>query len=344
MIQETQMHKLFVPPLLAATALFSSLSAQAQVVLTASTWVPPTHLLSRAQAEWCDDVGKATEGRVRCNILPKPAAPPPATFDAVRDGIVDLSFGVHNYTPGRFVLTEVAEMPFLGESATASSIAYQHIYDKHLAALNEHRGLKVLAVFTHGPGRIFSAKVPVKTLADLQGMKFRTSGGVQVRICEVLKTNCTLKPAPEAYELLSSGVVDGTFWPDESVTAFRTEKLIRHATRIPGGLYNVSFAFVMNPATWQKIARADQAAIEKLSGEHAARRFGQFWDAEDVKARTLHQQAGIQVHAADPKFLGELRAALGQIEQQWADKAKEKGLANPQQVLGEMRSEIAKVK
>ena len=51
------MHKLFVPPLLAATALFSSLSAQAQVVLTASTWVPPTHLLSRAQAEWCDDVG-----------------------------------------------------------------------------------------------------------------------------------------------------------------------------------------------------------------------------------------------------------------------------------------------
>jgi TRAP-type C4-dicarboxylate transport system substrate-binding protein len=336
------MRNLFMAPLLAAGSLFSVASANAQVVLTASTWVPTTHLLSRAQAEWCDDVSKATDGRVRCNILPKPAAPPPATFDAVRDGVIDLSFGVHNYTPGRFVLTEVAEMPFLGESATAVSIAYQRIYDKHLASLNEHRGLKVLAVFTHGPGRVFSSKVPVTQLSDMQGMKFRTSGGVQVRICQVLQTNCTLKPAPEAYELLSSGVVDGTFWPDESVTAFRTEKLIRHATQISGGLYNVSFAFVMNPATWQKIAKNDQAAIEKLSGEHAARRFGQFWDAEDVKARTLLQQAGVQNHPASAKFLAELKPLLSQVEKQWMEKAKERGLANPELVLTEMRSEIAK--
>jgi TRAP-type C4-dicarboxylate transport system substrate-binding protein len=241
-------------------------------------------------------------------------------------------------------MTEVAEMPFLGESATAISVAYQRIYDKYLASLNEHRGLKVLAVFTHGPGRVFSAKAPVTQLADMQGMKFRTSGGVQVRICQVLQINCTLKPAPEAYELLSSGVVDGTFWPDESVTAFRTEKLIRHATQIPGGLYNVSFAFVMNPVTWQKIVKSDQAAIEKLSGEHAARRFGQLWDAEDAKARTLLQQAGIQNHPADAQFIAKLKPLLSQVEQQWFEKAREKGLANPEQVLGEMRSEIAKVR
>jgi TRAP-type transport system periplasmic protein len=81
-----------------------------------SSWLPPGHLLSRAQSDWCDLVTQATQQRVKCNILPKPVTPPPGTFDAVRDGLADLSFSVHGYTPGRYVVTKMAEMPFLGDS------------------------------------------------------------------------------------------------------------------------------------------------------------------------------------------------------------------------------------
>ena len=324
-------------------AFASPVSAQ-QVTLTASSWLAPSHLLSRAQADWCTEVSKATQDRVKCNILPKPVSPPPGTFDAVRDGLADLSFSVQGYTPGRFVITKIAEMPFLGESAVATSVAYQRIHDKHLAKLDEHKGLKVIAVFTHGPGVIFNNKKAVKSLADLDGIKFRVGGGVVNDVGKALGVNMTLKPAPQSYELLSSGVVDGVWFPDESIVSFKLDKLIKFRTTVPGGLYNTSFAFVMNPATWAKIGKADQAAIDKLSGEYAARHFGKYWDIDDDSSLVAQKGLGVQMTEADAKFVAEFKAKTAPVEAAWVQEAEAKGLKGAAAILQEFRAEITKVK
>ncbi len=325
----------------AAALLGAATSASAQITLTASSWVPPAHLLSRAQAEWCSQVAKATQDRVKCNILPKAVAPAPQTFDAVRDGLVDLAYSVHGYTPGRYDLTQVAEMSGLGDSAIATSVAYQRIYEKHLAKFDEHRGMHVITVFTHGPGVIFNSKKPIKSLADLDGIKFRVGGGVVNDIGKKLGVNMTLKPAPQSYELLSSGVVDGVWFPHESIVSFKLEKLIKYRTSIPGGLYNTSFAFVMNPDTWKKIPKDDQAAINKLSGEYAARLIGKFWDDEDVRSKAAQQVAGIEPHEADKAFIAAFKAQTQSIEADWFKKAQSKGLKDAAKVLADFRAEIA---
>ena len=328
----------------AVAAMGVSATASAQVVLAASSWLPPTHLLSRAQASWCEDVAKATQDRVKCNILPKPVSPPPATFDAIRDGQADLSFSVHGYTPGRYTMTGLAEFPFLGDDSVATSVAYQRVYERHLARFNEHRGLKVITVFTHGPGMIFNNKKPVKSLADFDGLKFRVGGGFVNDIGKALGVNMTLRPASQAYEMLSSGVMDGNWFPDESVVSFKLEKFTKFRTAIPGGAYNTSFAFVMNEATWNKISKADQAAIDKLSGEAAARRFGKFWDEEDDKSLQVQKQSGVEITLADAKFVADYKAKTAPLEAEWVKKAEEKGLRNAAAVLTEFRAEIAKVK
>lgn len=331
-------------PLAAAALLALPAAASAQVVLAASTWVPPTHLLSRAQAAWCDDVAKATQDRVKCNILPKPVSPPPGTFDAIRDGQADLSFSVHGYTPGRYTMTGIAEFPFLGDDAVATSVAYQRIYERHLSKFNEHKGLKVITVFTHGPGIIFNNKKPVRALSDFDGLKFRVGGGFVNDIGKALGVNMTLRPASQAYEMLSSGVMDGNWFPDESVISFKLEKLTKFRTALPGGAYNTSFAFVMNEAAWNKISKADQAAIEKLSGEAAARRFGKFWDEEDDKSLQVQKQIGVEIINADAKFVADYKARTAPLEAEWMKKAEEKGLRNAAAVLSEFRAEIAKAK
>jgi TRAP-type C4-dicarboxylate transport system substrate-binding protein len=331
-------------PVAAALLSLAGFAQAQQVTLTASSWLAPSHLLSRAQADWCTEVSKATQDRVKCNILPKPVTPPPGTFDAVRDGLADLSFSVQGYTPGRFVITKIAEMPFLGESAVATSVAYQRIHDKHLAKLDEHKGLKVLAVFTHGPGVIFNNKKAVNTLADMDGIKFRVGGGVVNDVGKALGVNMTLKPAPQSYELLSSGVVDGVWFPDESIVSFKLDKLIKHRTAVPGGLYNTSFAFVMNPATWAKIGKADQAAIDKLSGEYAARHFGKYWDEEDDKSLVEQKKLGVQMVQADAKFVADFKARTNPIEAAWVAEAEAKGLKGAAAILQEFRAEILKVK
>lgn len=329
--------------LAAACLLAFTGAASAQVTLTITSWVPPSHLLTRALADWCGEVSKATEARVKCNLLPKSVAPAPATFDAVRDGLADLSLSVHGYTPGRYLLTKLAEMPFLGDSAIATSVAYQRIYERHLARLDEHRGLKVITVFTHGPGVIFNNKRPINTLADLEGIKFRVGGGVVNDVGKALGVNMTLKPAPQSYELLSSGVVDGVWFPDESIVSFKLDKLIKYRTAVPGGLYNTSFAMVMNPGTWAKISKADQAVIDKMSGEWAARFIGKYWDTMDTQSRAAQQVAGVASVQADAKFVADFKAKTASIESDWIKEAEAKGLKNAAAVLKEFRAEIAKL-
>ena len=115
--------------LLGAIALtaFASLPASAQTVITASSWLAPTHPLSMAQKEWCDLLEKNTSGKMKCNILPRQVANPPGTFDAIKNGLADVSFTVHGYTPSRFVLTKMAEFPFLGDASEPLSVAFDKV-------------------------------------------------------------------------------------------------------------------------------------------------------------------------------------------------------------------------
>lgn len=316
-------------------------AASAQVTLTISSWVPPDHAVTTSQADWCAEITKATSSRVKCNILAKTVAPPGKVFDAITDGLGDVSFDVHGYTPGRFKLTGLVELPFLGDSAEASSVAYQKIYEKHLAKFNEHRGLKVLSVFTHGPGIIMNSKRPLTKLADLDGLKFRVGGGIVNDIGKALGLNVTLRPASQSYEMLSSGVMDGTFFPAESVASFKLEKLIKYRTEFPGGLYNTSFAMVMNQATWEKISKADQEAIEKLSGESYARRVGRAWDKADRGGAALMQANGVEVTKASPAFVEEVRSKTSGLESKAINDAKAAGLTNAAEVLKEYRALLA---
>ncbi len=326
-----------------AAALLAAAQAAAQTVFSVSSWVGPTHTLSVAQKGWCDALEKESAGRMKCNILPKAVAAAPGTFDAVRDGLADISYTVDGYTPGRFINTQVAEFPFLGDSAVPTSVAYQRIYDKHFAPLGEHRGVKVLAVFTHGPGIIFNSKQPVKTVDDATKLKFRIGGGNINELSKLMGFNTTLKPAPESFELLSTGVMDGTFFPDESIASFKLS-MIKHATIFPGGLYNTSFVFMMNPAKYNALSAQDKAVVDKLSGEYAARLFGEGWDKVDAASRELQKTQGVQRVQADESFVKAVAAKQAELEDKWAAAAAAKGLKDPKAVLAEFRAEIKKVK
>jgi hypothetical protein len=50
------------------------------------------------------------------------------------------------------------------------------VYWKHFHKIGEYKGVKLLGVFTHGPGQMFTKK-PVTSIKDVQGLKIRTGGG-----------------------------------------------------------------------------------------------------------------------------------------------------------------------
>lgn len=319
-----------------------SMPAFAQVTLNASSWAPPTHALTANMlVPLCNDIEKVTSGRVKCNVLPKAVVAPLQTYDAIRDGLADISFATHGYTPGRFPLAEVAELPFLGDTAEVTSVAYQRIYEKMLAKADEHKGVIVLSVFTHGPGVIYNTKRPVNTLKDLEGLKIRVGSPSVNDLVKLLGGVPMLKPASESYELMSSGVADGVLMPKESAFSFKLTPVIKYVTIVPGGFYTQSFAWVVNPAKWNSIPETDRKLILSIAGEGLSRRTGQAWDAADAKGFAAVQEAKVPVVNASPSLMAEIRAKTDPIEKEWIEKkAKPKGIDGAA-VIKAFRAEIA---
>jgi len=330
---------------LALTALAGAavaLPAHAQAVLTFSSWVPPTHHLTIWQQNWAADVEKATGGRVKFQSLPKAPAAPPGTFDAVKDGLVDLSYVTASYTPARHALPAIAELPGAGATAVINSVAFSRIHWKHFHKVGEYNGVKLLAVFTHGPGQMFNTKRAINSLADLKGMKIRTGGGIAEKFGNLLGASAFVKPAPESFELLNSGVADGVFFPLESIISFKLDTVLKHATIFPGGFYSSSFGFFMNQDKWNKLSKQDQAIIEKRGYEYAARSNGQSWDTADQKGLEGLKKAGVRIENASPAFVTEVMARAKELDDDWIKGANAKGVAGAK-VLAEFRAELKKV-
>jgi TRAP-type transport system periplasmic protein len=320
---------------------FTAMPAAAQTTLTYSSWVPPSHHLSVWQVNWANTVEKATSGRVKFQLLPKHPSSPPGTFDAVRDGLMDLSYVTASYTPARHVLPLMAELPGAGATAEINSVAYSRIYWKYFHKVGEYNGVKLLAVWTHGPGQMFTKK-PVKGIGDIQGLKIRTGGGVAEAVAKALGAAAFVTPAPESYELLKSGVADGVFFPLESIISFKLDTVLEQATLFPGGMYSSAFGFFMNQDKWNKIPKQDQAIIEKYSFEYAARSNGKSWDAADQKGLAALKTAKVKIVNADKALQAEVKKRSDPIIEDWIAKANAKGVDAPA-VLAEFRAELKKV-
>ena len=318
-------------------------TAAAAQTMTMSSWVPPSHSLTRdVLAVWAVNVEKATNGRVKFQMLPKHPSAPPGTFDAVKDGLVDLSYVTASYTPARHILPLLPELPGGGATAEINSVAYSRVHWKLLHSVGEYNGVKLLGVFTHGPGQMFNTKRPITKVEDLAGMKIRSGGGISEQMARALGASAFVKPAPESYELLSSGVADGTFFPLESINSFKLSTVVKYATLFPGGFYGSAFGFFMNQDKWNKLSKQDQDIIEKMSGEAAARSNGKSWDTADQVGLNALKAAGANIVTADAGMQAEARRLSAPIIEDWIKKASAKGV-NAKAILDEFHAELKKV-
>ena len=327
---------------LAGGVLAAAPPAHAQTTLTMSSWVSPQHHITAVVLQgWANEAEKVTHGRVKFQMLPKHPSAPPGTFDAVREGLVDLSYVTASYTPARHILPMLAELPGAGETALVNSVAYSRIYWKHFHKVGEYKGVKLLGVFTHGPGQLFT-KRPVNGIGDIQGLKIRTGGGVAEAVAKALGASAFVKPAPESYELLKGGVADGVFFPMESIISFKLDTVLEQATLFPGGMYSSSFGFFMNEDKWNKLPKQDQEALEKISGEWIARHAGRSWDDADQRGFDALKKSGVKIVNADAALVAEVKKRSAPIVEDWVQKASARGLDGAG-ILAEFREELKKV-
>ncbi|MCT8972735.1 TRAP transporter substrate-binding protein [Microbaculum marinisediminis] len=275
-----------------STALTGAVAFAADYTLTISSWAPPTHgINAKMWPTFTKMVEDATDGRVTAD-LKLGIAPPPAQFDLVQDGAADLSIIFHGYQPGRFVTAKMIELPGYEGSAEAASVAYWRAYEKYLKQADEHRGVKLIALHTHGPAQLHTHE-KVTQLDQINGLKLRVPGGVGSDVGAALGATGIQVPAPKVYETLASKAADGVVMPMESRKGFKLTEVAENVYEMPGGFYRGSFAFIMNEDAFKNLPEDIQQALEeKVFGEPLSRAIGQVWDEIDQEGRQATMDAG----------------------------------------------------
>ena len=310
-----------------AAAMTPISSAQAaDTVLRFSNWLPPAHYIVKEMLEpWAAKVSEVTEGRVKVEFT-NPLGKPQAHLDLVRNGVADMGMSVHSYTATRFPLIEFAELPFTTEDGGVNSVAYWRTYEKFMMDADEHRGVKLMGVWTSPATVVFTNKDEITSINDLDGLKLRSPSPLFDSIGKAMGSVTVNAPASESYEMLSRGVIDGLYFQYDQMENFKLDKLIKSAVAVPGGFGKSSQYMFMNERKWKAISEADRAAIEKISGEYIARDFGGKWQQSEVKAIKTLTDAGLKTYHAEGAELDKLKADLAFIENDWIAAAAKKNV------------------
>lgn len=297
----TSAFKAFAAAALAA----SSLGASAQeVTLKFHHFNPPnTPAHQRILQPWAEAVMAQSRGRIKVEIYPAMGlgGKPPELINQVRDGVVDVTFTLPTYTPGRFPISEVFELPFINADPLTMARAFHDFAGEYLR--DEYKDFHILAIWTHAGVALHSTK-PVRTLEQFKGLTVRTSGPGGTLFLESVGATPVSMQIPELPSALSRGVVDAAMLPFEIVPAFKIQDMTKYHVTLDGGrrFYAQTFVMLMNRARYEKLPPDLKKVIDDNSGlrlgEAAARAWAEF-EATGEKAVRARGNEVIHISPAE---------------------------------------------
>jgi TRAP-type C4-dicarboxylate transport system substrate-binding protein len=307
-----------------ASIAMTSAAQAADVTLRFSHFWPAVSPIHKEVFQgWADAVQADSDGRIKVEIYPGGTlSRPPAQYDAVISRIADMTATVQGYTANRFPLTQVVELPGVVKTAEHGSCVIQSLYDEGLIA-DEYKDTRPLFLFTHGQGHLHLKGKAVHEPSDLAGLRIRRPTLVVGSLLEGLKAQPVGMPAPNSYESMQRGVIDGVSLPWEGVNSFRINELADNHTEI--GLYSLSFVVTMNKSVYDRMPADLQQVIDKHSGLELAKQSGRIFDQVDELGRAEavklgHNMITIEGGAENPAWKPVLDATTEQYLQELEDK------------------------
>jgi TRAP-type C4-dicarboxylate transport system substrate-binding protein len=324
-----------VKTLLVAAMAAVALPAWAQdVTLKVAHFLPagaPTQ--QKVLQPWCEALKKDSAGRIACQFFPamQLGGTPAQLVDQVKNGIADVVWTAPGYSTGRFPAIEAFELPFMVSDATSGSRALWKFYQQH--AQQEFAAYKVLAFHVDGGQAVNTAKREVKTLADWQGMKLRSSTRLGAKTLAALGGSPVAMPPAQVTEAIAKGVVDGALGAWEMVIPTKINEVAKfHSQPAAGQPYPTATVLMvlMNKQKFDGLPADLKAIIDKHSGPAMVDKLGQSFDEEAAAARKKIAAQGNKVIDFAAADLAAMKKAAASVEQEWIQQTTAKGLNGAQ--------------
>lgn len=189
-----------------------------------------------------------------------------AAISGVRGGTIDIAVSGSGNFSGLVPLLGVFDIPFMfKDTAHAYRVLDGKVGQEMLDKLAEH-GMKGLAYWDNGWRELTNNRGPVRTPADVKGMKVRTTGSpAHIEAFKLLGANPVPMPLAELYTALEMKTVDaqehplGVLWSAKLYEVQKHLSLTNHA-------YS-ALILVMNKAKFDKMPAAHQKALLEAAHE-----------------------------------------------------------------------------
>lgn len=305
---------------------------------------PVSNAHQRFLLPWSQKVMAESGGRIRIDIFPamQLGGAPPQLFDQARDGVADIVWTLPGNTPGRFPSIEVFELPFVAaKRGITNSRAIAEVAPAHF--FREFSEVQPLCLWAHDHGLIHANK-PVRTQADLQGLKLRFATRQTGEALRALGATPIGMPVSQVPEALAQRVIDGTVIPWEVVPALRVHELVRNHTEFPGSptFYTATFVLAMNKAKYEGLPADLRKVMDDNSGMAAAVMAGTMWDDRSgVVGEMVRGRSGNTIITLAEDEAARWRTATQPVIEAWIRTVGERNI-NGQRILDDARAALAK--
>lgn len=281
---------------------------------------------------WCEKIARESGNRLKCQIYPamQLGGTPPQLFDQAKDGVADIVWTVPTYQAGRFMKSEVFELPFMTKTAEGGSRAFWEYMQKN--SLDEFKGTKILIAHVHDGAQLHFASKQVKTLEDMKGLKIRAPTRIGTRMLSALGATPIQMPAPQVQEAISKGVVDGASLPWEVVPALKVHEVTKFHTETGPGqrkMSNTIFVVAMNEAKYNSLPPDLKKVIDANSGAEASAWAGKVWDSTIAPGRKAATDRGNTVTVLSASEYQRWEKATEIVAQDWLKDVAAKGIDGP---------------
>jgi TRAP-type C4-dicarboxylate transport system substrate-binding protein len=260
-------------------------SGAAAKELKLATFMSPAHHLNKVVLKkWATDLAAATNGSLTVKNYSGGALGkgPVQQYKRVVEGIADITFGVHAYTSKLFPRSLIAGRPGLGTTSKEVTGRMWDVYEKYLKS--EYKRVKVLGLWVNWPAVLITRSKPVRSLADVKGMKIRVtspSDSPQVKAWGAVPMHMGITAV---YNAMSNGVIDAVYIaPSVLYRPWNISEPAKYVTAGMTGPTNLFFLF-MNKKSWAGLSKEHKAAVDRLSGRKFSVYAGYSWSTIDMKA------------------------------------------------------------
>ena len=240
--------------------------AKKQIELSFAMYIPPKSSPYRgAFLPWAKEVEKRTDGRVKITFyMSQTLVKARDSYDAVVNGIADISWASHSLTPGRFPLTSVMELPFMSPNTFVGAHALMDLYAKFPEIQDEHKDVHVLNLWVTLPYELHMVGKSVKNLEDVKGLKLATQPAARAAL-EGLGAVPVTMGTPKIYQAVEKGVTDGSALAWGAYNTWKLYEVTKYHTNAHLG--GVGYWTAMNKKTWDSLPEDIRKVFTDVSAE-----------------------------------------------------------------------------